>query len=278
MLLTYYNKYKDKIIFYKIKHMKNFSWNVIGNGKIHLILLHGWGINSTIWYYIAQELKFFFQIHLIDFPGFGKNKDLYPLHIDDIVSLLHNYMPKKAIWIGWSIGGLIASRYVLKYPMHVLGIITVSSSPCFLLKKDWPGVKSNFLNIIYKNLIINYYNTINIFLSYNTINALQSIHEINTLKNILLSQAQPSLQTIKNGLDMLYTIDLRSQIKFIKKPFLRIYGATDILVPKKIAYILNTQCLSSSSIIINNASHLPFVSHKKIFCFFILKFIKEIIY
>ncbi|CAL4325542.1 pimeloyl-ACP methyl ester esterase BioH [Buchnera aphidicola] len=256
--------------------MKNFSWKITGTGKINLILLHGWGINSKIWYYIVQELKIFFKIHLIDFPGFGKNKNLHPLHIDDIINLLHTYMPKNAIWIGWSIGGLIASQYALKYPMNILGIITVSSSPCFLSKKNWPGIKKNFLDILCKNLITNYYKTINNFLSYNTIHTLQSTQEINILKNILLSQPKPSLNTIKYGLNTLCTSDLCLQIRYIKKPFLRIYGNLDVLVPIKIAYILNNQCLYSSSIIINNASHLPFISHKKIFCLYLLKFVKKI--
>lgn len=39
--------------------MKKFCWNTIGTGKINIILLSGWGINSKIWFFITQKLHFF---------------------------------------------------------------------------------------------------------------------------------------------------------------------------------------------------------------------------
>lgn len=127
--------------------MKNFYWHTIGKGKINIILLSGWGVNSKIWFFIAKELQKFFKVHLIDLPGFGKNKKLHPMKIDQIIKILHHYMPKNSIWMGWSIGGLIVNQFALTYPKDTLSVINVASSPCFIERKNWPGIKKKCLKI-----------------------------------------------------------------------------------------------------------------------------------
>ncbi|QCI24576.1 alpha/beta fold hydrolase [Buchnera aphidicola (Muscaphis stroyani)] len=123
--------------------MKSFYWETLGTGNINLILIHGWGFNSQIWFFIIKEFSSFCKIYLIDLPGHGKNKNLPNMEIDEIVQKLRVTIPKNSIWIGWSIGGLIASRFALLYPKYVLGIITISSSPCFILKKNGLEFKKN---------------------------------------------------------------------------------------------------------------------------------------
>lgn len=114
---------------------KKFYWNIIGNGNIDIIMLNGWGFTSKIWFFIVQELNEIFKFHLIDLPGIGINKNLPPLKIDEIIKVLHYYMPKNAILLGWSIGGLIANQLASLYPKNILGIINITSSPCFIKKK-----------------------------------------------------------------------------------------------------------------------------------------------
>ncbi|AYN24547.1 alpha/beta fold hydrolase [Buchnera aphidicola] len=115
--------------------MKNFYWTTVGNGNINVILLNGWGFNSKIWFFIVNKLNSKFKFHIIDLPGMGLNKHLFPLKIDEITEVLYHYMPKNAVWLGWSIGGLVANKFASLYPENILGIINVASSPCFIKKK-----------------------------------------------------------------------------------------------------------------------------------------------
>lgn len=47
--------------------------------------------------------------------------------------------PDKAIWLGWSLGGLVASQIALTHPERVQALVTVASSPCFSARDEWPG-------------------------------------------------------------------------------------------------------------------------------------------
>ena len=50
----------------RVKKMKNFHWNTIGIGKINIIILNGWGINSKIWLFVIKKLRYDFKFHLIE--------------------------------------------------------------------------------------------------------------------------------------------------------------------------------------------------------------------
>jgi len=252
--------------------MKNFCYHVVGTGKINIIVLSGWGVNSKIWFFIVQKLKFFFKFYLVDLPGSGKNRNLDPMKIHEIIKILYYHMPKKSIWLGWSIGGLIASYFALFHPKHTLGVISVASSPCFIKKENWPGIKKNTAYSFYIDLKTRYYKTISNFLNLQKIDSKQCVQDINILNNILLAETQPSLKLLENSLEMILLIDLRLDVTFIKVPMLRIYGALDNLVPKKIVSILDKKWPKTNSIIIEKASHAPFISHKNKFCSILLNF------
>ncbi|ANZ22726.1 hypothetical protein ATN01_02705 [Buchnera aphidicola (Diuraphis noxia)] len=251
--------------------MQKFYYNIAGKGKKNIILLSGWGLHSKIWLFIIKELQFFFKFYLIDLPGFGKNKKLFPMKIDQIVEILHDHMPKKSIWMGWSMGGLIASKLALSYPKDILAVVTVASSPCFIEKPNWPGIKKNTVQYFYENLKKNYYRTIDNFLNLQITNKKQYIKDINILKKILFSEEKPSLNFLQNNLEIILYVDLRLEMNLLEVPLLRIYGALDSLVPKKIVKILDKKWPNTNSSIIKKAAHMPFISHKKEFCLKILQ-------
>lgn len=126
--------------------MQQFYWKTIGNGNINIILLNGWGFNSKIWFFIIKKLNNIFKFHLIDLPGIGVNRHIDPMRMNEITSVLYSNMKRKSIFLGWSIGGLIANQFAMSYPERVLGIINVASSPCFIKKKmAWNRKRKNIL-------------------------------------------------------------------------------------------------------------------------------------
>lgn len=252
--------------------MKNFSWNVIGRGKINIIILNGWGIHTEIWKFIVHNLRHQFKFHLIDLPGSGKNKNITPIKIDKIIEILRQKMPKNSIWIGWSIGGLIVNYFGLCYPEYVLAIINVASSPCFIEKKNWPGIKKNVVNKLYFNLKTRYHQTIRNFLDLEQIISQKFHSDIIVLKNILSLQSQPHLELLKNNLEIIFLLDLRLDIILLRTPLLRIYGELDNLVPTSIIPILDKQWPQTKSVVIKKAAHAPFITNKNEFCFILSNF------
>ena len=39
--------------------MNNIWWQTKGQGNVHLVLLHGWGLNAEVWRCIDEELPLF---------------------------------------------------------------------------------------------------------------------------------------------------------------------------------------------------------------------------
>ncbi|QCI19058.1 pimeloyl-ACP methyl ester esterase BioH [Buchnera aphidicola] len=253
--------------------MKNFTWAVKGSGNVNLIILNGWGINSKIWFFIIKKLSIYFKIYLIDLPGIGINKKLKPINIEKIIKILNLYMPKNSIYLGWSLGGLIATNFAILYPKKILGLINIASSPYFIKQKNWPGIEKEKIYHFYYNLVNQYHLTISNFLSSQILQEKKYFQDLEILKKILFEKgAIPKQKTLKKGLEILLSIDLRSKISMIKIPFLRIYGSLDNLVPKKVSNLVDLICPNSDSIIIKNAGHIPFISHREEFCSILLKY------
>ncbi|HXK00503.1 MAG TPA: hypothetical protein VNF93_01235, partial [Buchnera sp. (in: enterobacteria)] len=92
------------------------------------------------------------------------------------------YMPKNAIWLGWSLGGLITNLIGLYYPKNIRAIITVASSPCFTIRPGWPGINPEILKNIYNSLNNYYEETIQDFIDSQILNISQPYQYISILK------------------------------------------------------------------------------------------------
>ncbi len=142
----------------------------------------------------------------------------------------------------------------------------------FYKKKSWPGIEKNTAEQFYIDLKTNYHKTVSDFLRLQTINSKKSSQDLIFLKKILFSETEPNLEILKSGLEMICSIDLRSDMVYLKVPLLRIYGALDSLVPKKIINILDKKWPNTRSITIEKAAHAPFISHQLEFCSILLDF------
>ncbi|WP_343152680.1 pimeloyl-ACP methyl ester esterase BioH [Buchnera aphidicola] len=258
--------------------MKKFYLYSIGTGLQNLVLVHGYGFDSKIWFYLIKKLKKYFKIYVLDLPGFGKNYFFPVLKFDQLIELISIYMPPKAIWIGWSLGGIIVNKLALIYPERILSVINVSSTPYFLEEKNWPGIKfsqllklSSLLKENYKFCVKDFFQQ-QIYINKKNINLIY----LKKLEKIMLSSLIPSKLALKEGLNVLCSIDLRKKMIEFKVPLLRIYGSLDTMVPKKISNIVDSLCSQSKSIIIEKAAHAPFLTHLQYFCKIIMLFQKSL--
>ena len=87
--------------------MNNIWWQTKGQGNVHLVLLHGWGLNAEVWRCIDEELSSHFTLHLVDLPGFGRSRGFGALSLADMAEVVLRQAPDKAIWLGWSLGCLL---------------------------------------------------------------------------------------------------------------------------------------------------------------------------
>jgi len=246
--------------------MKTLWWQTAGTGNCHLVLLHGWGLNAEVWHCISEELASHFTLHLVDLPGFGRSRGFGAMSLDEMARQVLDAAPQNAIWLGWSLGGLVASQIALSQPERVKALVTVASSPCFSAQETWPGIKPDVLASFQQQLSEDFQRTVERFLALQTMGTETARQDARTLKQTVLSLPMPEVEVLNGGLEILKTIDPREPLAALAMPHLRIYGYLDGLVPRKVVPLLDALWPESESQVIAKAAHAPFISHPAEFC------------
>lgn len=256
--------------------MTTLFWQQSGKGKQDIVLLHGWGLNAEVWRTIEVGCGSHFRLHLVDLPGYGRSHLFPPMSLQQMAEVIWQKAPKQAIWLGWSLGGLIASIIALNHQVEIAGLITVASTPCFSQQENWPGIKPTVLTGFEQQLQANFHRTVERFLALQTLGTKTAHEDIRLLKTVLLKQPLPSVAVLNAGLEILRTTDLRQSLLTLNKPFLRIYGDLDGLVPRKVVPIIDGWLPNSPSVIIKHAAHAPFISHPKQFIQLLVNFSSQL--
>lgn len=255
--------------------MKQLYWNICGEGGRDLVLLHGWGLNAGVWHCIIDRLAPHFRLHLVDLPGYGRSKGFSAMSLTDMADIVLQQAPPQALWLGWSMGGLVASQIALSHPERVQGLITVSSSPCFTAHAEWPGIRPEVLAGFEQQLSEDFQRTVERFLALQTLGTESARQDARLLKAVVLQHQMPEVDVLTGGLEILRTADLRQGLATCTVPFLRIYGYLDGLVPRKVASLLDSAWPETQSVVMKGAAHAPFVSHPDDFSKLILDFSQQ---
>src|SRR3990167_6159175 len=99
--------------------------------KPSLVFLHGWGFDHHIWHPLVDKMShhdYPGDYYLVDLPGFGQSP---MMDWDAFKTALMTQCPGQWILIGWSLGGLLATRLALEIPQRVTRLINVASIPRF---------------------------------------------------------------------------------------------------------------------------------------------------
>lgn len=217
------------------KHSANLSLNVQGSGE-PLVLLHGWGLNQAIWFPIREQLISRFQVITVDLPGFGDSGwnagdgDFQHACSRVMEQLIHSIQQPFHL-LGWSLGGLFAQQMALDYPTYIKRLTTVSSSPCFMARGDWPGIKQETLEAFRYQLTNDFQKTLERFLAVQALGSPAAREEIKSMRKLLAERPEPHPQALISGLRWLAEVDLRESIGQLSVPLLRMYGRRDTLVP-----------------------------------------------
>jgi len=245
---------------------------VMGSGPA-LVLIHGWGLNGAVWQQIVPQLAQHFEVHIVDLPGFGHSHQL-PISecLSDWTDAVVARIGKPAIYLGWSLGGLVATQAALRYPQQVIKLVTVASSPKFVECNSWNGIKPEVLALFQEQLNDDFAKTLARFLAIQAMGSESAKADIKALNQMLALRPMPSSQALKVGLTLLETVDLRQQLKSINVPFLRIYGRLDSLVGHRMVKQIDNLAPQSQSVVLAKSSHAPFISHPQQFLLSVVDF------
>lgn len=103
-----------------------------------LILTHGWGPDSTVWYYAKKQLTDQFRVLVWDLPGLGKSKqsenqdyslEKYACDLEAVLTLVDD---QPAFLLGHSMGAMILLTFCRLFPerlqQRVAGLILVDGT------------------------------------------------------------------------------------------------------------------------------------------------------
>ncbi|HEX3896251.1 MAG TPA: pimeloyl-ACP methyl ester esterase BioH [Rudaea sp.] len=203
----------------------------IGQGP-DLVLIHGWAMHGGIFAPLADILRANFTLHLVDLPGHGFSRDdTTELDPQRCVEALIGKVPR-AIWIGWSLGGLISLSAALSYPEHVRGIVEIAASPRFLEAPDWPhGVSPSTFEQFERGLRDDYRVVVERFLALEVLGSPDAQTQLRQLRLRTFERGAPAIDALKQGMQILERADMRSGMARLAIPNLWIAGRRDRLVP-----------------------------------------------
>ncbi|MEJ2141549.1 MAG: pimeloyl-ACP methyl ester esterase BioH [Gammaproteobacteria bacterium] len=233
---------------------------------VDLVMLHGWAMHSGLMKELAEKLTGRFRVHLVDLPGHGAsplNSTTFNLQqlTDHIVSAIENKIANKAIWLGWSLGGLAALTIAERYPQVVSQLVLLASTPAFVKQDDWQHavdkqVFEKFANDLQDDLPA----TIVRFLSLQVRGTEDSRQTLKKLREIIFAKETPARDVLSEGLAILQQTDLRQLFNNIGLPILLLGGERDTLVPSQALHELEKNT-NVEALIISKAGHAPFLSH-----------------
>lgn len=210
--------------------MKLFH-EVRGQGPA-LVLLHGWAMHSGIFEPLVQRLQQDFELHLVDLPGHGRSHDAgLPLALASAADAVAAVVPPRALWLGWSLGGLVALQAAAISSARMRGLVMMAASPRFVRADDWPqGMDASVLRTFANELGRDYRGTLDRFLMLEAQGSDHMREELRLLRAQVFSHGEPTAQVLRDGLGLLEHSDLRGSVPELPMPSLWIAGRRDRLV------------------------------------------------
>jgi len=234
---------------------------ITGAGR-DLVLIHGWAMHSGIFAPLTELLAQRFRLHLVDLPGHGASPERdAALTLDDCVRRIAIATPP-AIWIGWSLGGLVALRAALDVSPQVRGLVMIASSPRFVIGPDWPhAVAPEIFDQFGADLRRDYRGTLDRFLALEVHGSDCARDELRELRERLFERGEPAMRVLQDGLHLLEPSDMRAELAQLDVPSLWLAGARDRLIPWQAMQWAAEHSRDGRFEKIAGGGHAPFIGH-----------------
>jgi pimeloyl-[acyl-carrier protein] methyl ester esterase len=233
----------------------------LGHGPVPLVLIHGWAMHGGVLQPLVDALAEHATMYVVDLPGHGYSRQCgLPLEPHAIAAAIAAASPP-AIWLGWSLGGLVALTAALDLPQQVQGLAMLCATPKFVRAADWPhGSDGALVHQLAGDLETDYDATIERFLALEAMGSTDPRAELRHLRQLVFARGKPDLRILQEGIHLLETSDLRSQLPRLTVPSSWIAGRRDRLVPSQAMAWSASQC-GGDYHEIPQAGHAPFFGH-----------------
>lgn len=246
--------------------MTTIYFEQIGSGP-DLVLIHGWGLHGGIWQPLAETLADSYRVTTVDLPGHGRSPgEPADITLETMADSLVRLINVPAIWLGWSLGAMVAMTLAFRHPQAVKKLILVAATPKFVIGPNWPvGMAVDTLAGFKKGLADDYRATLDSFLGLQIGSGKGARELIRRLRAVIFQHGEPVRHALEQGLQLLQDSDLRQQAATISAPVYLLHGGRDRITPPLAAESLTKMLPHAELTVIADAGHAPFLSHPEIF-------------
>ncbi|MEH6641478.1 alpha/beta fold hydrolase [Vreelandella glaciei] len=197
---------------------------------LRLILLSGWGIDQRIWQPLEAHWPTNLTAQAVEWPGYGGTTPLAAnATLKELPDAMAEPLASDAIWVGWSLGGLLATA-LLAYLPPPRGLILLGAGDTFCAKDKVSatgGVTSAELSAFQRAFQRDPTATWQHFLRWQTQGEPSPRQAHRQLRDLLGDTPPADSLTLATGLHWLSTIDNRPRLAASPCPVVRLTGEHD---------------------------------------------------
>ncbi|MGH8371823.1 MAG: pimeloyl-ACP methyl ester esterase BioH [Gammaproteobacteria bacterium] len=228
-----------------------------------MVLVHGWGVNSGVWQRLLPVLKQRYRITCVDLPGHGASREVrMSSSLAAVATQVLEVAPPSALWLGWSLGGLICLQIAMHAPLRVRALMLSNTTPRFITAADWPhAMPPAQLDAFAMELNEDFAETVRRFLALQVLGDERARDTLRALRDSVLARGEPDQDSLVAGLGILRDSDVRSGLHRISAPTLVLTGDYDRLTPPQAGQALAEMIADAKLRSFPRTSHAPFISH-----------------
>jgi len=231
----------------------------------NVVLLHGWGLNSAVWNDFVQHLRAArpdLTIQQLDLPGYGRNiEQSSTADLAELAEACIEMATSPAIWVGWSLGGLVAMQAALLDDSHrIQGLQLICSTPKFTWADDWPnGVDLTIFERFCDQLAGDYERALTMFLLLQAGSNAGSRALARRAHQAICTLPTPDSNTLYDGIRCLADSDLREHLSALSLPMQVLSGKRDRVISPDSSRLLAE--MLDADLVELNCGHSPFMSY-----------------
>jgi malonyl-CoA O-methyltransferase len=209
-----------------------------------------------VWRPLLVHLRPWANITLMDIPGCaaGQQAGEFDAVLDAILACCP---PRRAVYIGWSLGGQLATELARQRADRVSALVTVCSNPRFIAAPDWPGMREDTFGAFRAGFETDPAAALRRFHTLQATGSCRPRQRVRQLRHLLRGGAASAEQSA--GLDWLATLDQRAVLGELHQPRLHLLAADDSLVPADLGRAVAAvggACRAGTISVLERAGHL----------------------
>lgn len=233
-------------------------YKISGKGRL-LILLHGFGLNLTIWEKTCSHLPAGIQCIMPDLRGHGKSlvpPGIYSMDdmAADVLGMMDSLKIEKATIAGHSMGGYIALAFAQRYPDRLvgLGLITTNARPDPPEKRDGRIMEMHRVRLKGSSVLAD-----------SLAPRLTKSADLENSVRSIINATNPQ-GIVGASLGMAERLDRMDVLRRLNCPVLVVAGSEDLITPLAVCEEMALNAPNGKLVIIKGAGHLPMLEEPKI--------------